>query len=236
MNLFPGDVGARAGWWSLAYLVREAAWRVLEAAPDEFEAGFRPLPTDSGLAGEVYLSDSLLNGAGYARYFLASDVRLKELLDQMDAIEHEFLSHRSASGTPCDSSCYVCLRDYANSRLHPLLDWRLASDLSSLLRTGTWDPRRWDDHAAEVAADLLSNEDEWELARVAGRVVMVSDTSSRVLIVAHPFERTDESFRGEALADAVARVPRGHHVGFVDWFDILRSPGHTVLDMRGLSP
>ncbi len=34
MNLHPARVEARAAWLSAAYLIREAAWRVLEASPD----------------------------------------------------------------------------------------------------------------------------------------------------------------------------------------------------------
>ena len=32
----------------------------------------------------------------------------------------------------CDSSCYDCLRDYNNTDLHALLDWRLGIDLALL--------------------------------------------------------------------------------------------------------
>lgn len=235
MDLFPGRIEGRAGWWSLAYLAREAAWRILEAAPDEFHAGFRPLPTDRDLSGEIHLSDSLLNGAGYARYFLDNVTRLEELLDQMELIENDLLDHLSPTGTTCDSSCYGCLRDYSNSRLHPLLDWRLAYDLSMLLRTGTWDPRRCDDHAMEIARDLIANETEWQMTELADRPVMSSNANARALIVVHPLERTDEERRGEALAEAAAEIPRDHEVGFVDWFTILRSPGNVVLNLRGMA-
>src|SRR5581483_3144555 len=151
-------VNARAGWWSLAFLAREAAWRHLETAPDELEAGFRPMQGPRGLIAEMYLTDALLNGAGYANYFLRDEAHLKELLDEMAATEERLEGHQAPGTTAvCDSSCYACLRDYSNSRLHPLLDWRLAIDLSRLLRGAGWDPCLRDNFATSVAESIAQD-------------------------------------------------------------------------------
>jgi len=228
MRLFPGDTGARAGWWSASYLAREAAWRVLEAAPDELVAGFRPYPTPQGLSAEIYLSDALINGAGYARYFLASEVRLKELLSAMEGVEESFEGHRNADDEPCDSSCYKCLRDYSNSRLHPLLDWRLAIDLSALLRTGTWSPRRWSAHAESLASELVAAQPEWAVETIGGRPVLVNSTAKQLLVITHPLEDTSELFRGPVLASAVARAPRDYDLSCLSWFEISRAPARVM--------
>lgn len=232
MRLFPGDTGIRAGWWSLSYLAREAAWRILEAAPDELEAGFRPLATANGLSGEVYLSDALINGAGYARYFLESETRLKELLDDMEGMEARLLDHSNADADGCDSSCYACLQDYSNSRLHPLLDWRLAVDLSTLLRSGEWSPERWYKHAESLSTELVSSLPDWSSTRIGDRPALVNDIDRRIMLVTHPFEETGEAFRSPLLAAAVAHAPRTHELSFVSWFDISRAPGKVVVRLH----
>jgi hypothetical protein len=235
MRLFPGETGIRAGWWSLSYLAREAAWRVLDASPDELQAGFRPMATENGLSGEIYLSDSLINGAGYARYFLADEIRIKELLTEMEAYELFVAGHRNADGQHCDSSCYACLRDYSNSRLHPLLDWRLALDLSVLLRTGDWSPRRWDDHAQTLAEELADSQTDWSLELIGARPGLLNNLEKQTVLITHPFEETNEGFRHPDLAAAVARAPRDHNVSFVSWFNISRAPGRVVVQLQTLA-
>ena len=49
----------------------------------------------------------------------------------------EFSGFYNSSEHDCDSSCYACLRSYANMVLHNLLDWRLGLDLANLMRTGS---------------------------------------------------------------------------------------------------
>src|SRR5205085_4792797 len=83
LTVNPISDAIRGAWLSFAYLARDAAWRVLDAAPDELVAGFHPMLSDHGPGGEAYLTDTLVNGAGYARYFLASSKRLAELQDAM---------------------------------------------------------------------------------------------------------------------------------------------------------
>lgn len=231
VRLFPGDVGARAGWWSAAFLAREAAWRRLETAPDELNAGFRPMQSSQGLIAEIYLTDSLINGAGYANYFLDSEPRLKELLDEMLATEERFESHSApGSSLVCDSSCYACLRDYANSRLHPLLDWRLSVDLSILLRGAVWDPTSRDAFATSIAEQVSTELPELEFAHVGGRPALHLD--DRTLVVIHPFEEPHPDRCGEPLAYAYAKADRTNEVETVSWFELARSPGIAIERLR----
>lgn len=231
VRLFPGEVGARAGWWSVAFLAREAAWRHLETAPDELQAGFRPLQTPHGLMAELYLTDTLLNGAGYANYFLRDEQRLKELLDGMAEAEARLEQHTEpGTGLTCDSSCYACLRDYSNSRLHPLLDWRLAVDLSRIIRGVDWDPTSRDDFALDVGTALASDVPGFDCVVVGGRPALIGE--GRTLVIAHPFEDASPNGRGEALAFAMASADRTTEVSVISWFTMLRSPGLAVTTMR----
>jgi ATP-dependent helicase YprA (DUF1998 family) len=233
VRLFPGDVNARAGWWSLAFLAREAAWRKLEAAPGEFEAGFRPMQSPRGLIAEVYLTDALLNGAGYANYFLKDEAHLKELLEEMADTEDRLEAHQApGAGASCDSSCYACLRDYSNSRIHPLLDWRLAVDLSRLVRGVGWDPTARDAFARAAAAELAAEVPGFACEIIGGRPALVGE--GRTIFVTHPFEDTSPIGRAEALAYAMAKADRTSELDTISWFTLLRAPGRAVFKMRGI--
>lgn len=234
IRLFPGEVNARAGWWSVAYLAREAAWRHLETAPDELQVGFRPMQSPFGLIAEMYLTDSLLNGAGYARYFLRDERALKDLLVAMEEAEARLeLHHAPGEQSSCDSSCYACLRDYSNSRIHPLLDWRLAVDLSRLMRGEGWDPTRRDEFGHQVATGLAREVPEATCEFVGDRPALVG--LGRTIIVTHPFEETSPNGRGEVLAYAFAKADRDTEVDTVSWFTLLRSPGVAINKLRGLA-
>jgi len=42
------------------------------------------------------------------------------------------MSHIASTGVECDTSCNLCLRDFANLAYHGLLDWRLALDMARI--------------------------------------------------------------------------------------------------------
>jgi ATP-dependent helicase YprA (DUF1998 family) len=229
ITLNPTAVATRAAWLSLAFLIREGAWRVLEAAPDELIAGFHPLHDESGLGGEAYLTDALVNGAGYARYFLASEIRVKELFTAIESMAAQYESHAG-----CDASCYRCLRDHSNARLHPLLDWRLACDLARLVLSGSIDVRRRDAWSAELAAHFVAGLPRWsEVREFAGRPAIVADDRRHVALIAHPLEETFTAFRGPDLAMSAAMVEAetGRAPLVVDWFSLGRAPANAVIDL-----
>jgi hypothetical protein len=229
VTLNPTSVSVRAAWLSLAYLTREAAWRVLEAAPDELIAGFHPLLVEQGLGAEAYLTDSLINGAGYARYFLASAARLQELHTAMTSMADTYEEHGD-----CDSSCYRCLRDHSNARLHPLLDWRLACDLAGLALTGSFDARRRDEWSTRMASDFVTAVPRWSDVRsFDGRPGMISEDGTHIALVVHPLEETFRLFRGPdlALAAAEAEAGTGRPPLVLDWFSLGRAPANTVMTL-----
>jgi hypothetical protein len=230
VDLHPGRIEARAGWLSAAYLFREAAWRVLEAAPEELSAGFTPLATPMGLSGELYLTDTLLNGAGYARYFTATERRLQELADAAQARVLAYSGHAGPEGEECRGSCYACLQDWSNSRLHPLLDWRLGSDLAGLLLGEGFSSLRWADHGDRAARSFAAGVAHWHAERVADRTILRSERASRVCVVTHPFEAVAEFHRGPNLARVAAQAEaEGSEVRFCSWFRLLRMPGHVLI-------
>ena len=150
----------------------------------------------------------------------------------MATAENRLEQHRApATDDSCDSSCYACLRDYSNSRLHPLLDWRLAVDLSRLLRGAGWDPTTRDNFAESVATELADEVPGFACEAVGHRPALIGN--GRTLLVTHPFEDTSPNGCGEPLAYAMANADRTSEVDTVSWFTLLRSPGLAVSKMRG---
>jgi MrfA Zn-binding domain len=129
----------RAAWTSLAFALRSAAAAKLDVEPPELETGIRLIrdPASNLLYPEIFLADAIENGAGYVSH-LARAEEFDDLLDRVEALVDHWDAHHE-----CDTSCYACLRDYANSSYHPLLDWRLAGDTLDILRHGAPRRPRW---------------------------------------------------------------------------------------------
>jgi DEAD/DEAH box helicase domain-containing protein len=159
-SLTNGDGSKRAegnaAWYSFAFYLRLAMARTLDVDPQEVDTGLRTKGSDgAGRAlGQVFLCDTLDNGAGYCAYFN----RPENLARLLAHCGDQPIQVAEAEGTPddprfrpaqyrdpiafdwlgqdhareCDTSCARCIRDYSNMMFHPLLDWRLALDMARL--------------------------------------------------------------------------------------------------------
>jgi hypothetical protein len=224
-------LGRKAAWYSLGYLLREAARDHLQIESRELNVGlyFEPL-RDEAIRAWAYLADSLENGAGYATY-LARPVVFEEALE----VASRYLRRLESPEHDCDSSCYDCLRDYHNMRLHPLLDWRLARDMLTLLRGGALPL----DQYAEIErsrATVLAEEADGEPIELAGEChgMLVKD---QVVVIVHPLEDTESDVTGRvalARADAESRVSDPSNVHCLDSYRLLRSSGPVVSAMLAL--
>ena len=84
----------------------------------------------------MFFVEKLESGAGYCNYLSGrrySDVPLKAIIEPLvkgGDIYEQLVStdHKDE----CTSSCYDCIRDYSNQKVHGLLDWRLGLDLARL--------------------------------------------------------------------------------------------------------
>jgi hypothetical protein len=213
----------RGSWASLGYLLRDSAVKWLDIGTDEIEVGVHPgkpegdLGSDLLVPGQTFIADSLANGAGYASR-LGQD--LKGLLAEAEAYATRLQEHGS---TPCDSSCYQCLRDYSNRIWHALLDWRLGCDLLDVIMDRPLDvhSHRGRDMRAltAFAADFhLSIVDDMALPAVRA-------TNGRTLGVAHPFEDVTDGSVNDRVTATRAVAP---DVRITTSFDLIRRPGGLV--------
>jgi len=217
----PRTPAGRGAWGSLGFLVRNAAAKWLDIGSDEMEVGVHPVADGATVRGEVFIADALENGAGYAARLFD---RFEELLDVAD--EHAGrLSRHGAQ--PCDSSCYLCLRDYSNRNWHALLDWRLGVDLLDLIRGRSIDMDRHAERdlraARAVAGDFGLEVEDIELPAVIGR-------HGAVLGVTHPFESGSAVNEGERVRAVRNRYPDAQ---FASSFELLRRPGALLARLIG---
>jgi ATP-dependent helicase YprA (DUF1998 family) len=232
------SVSRRAAWYSLGFVLRAAAVRLLDVQSRELGVGlwYQPVGADDVRAW-VYLADALENGAGYATHIGRPERFGDVLLEAEDFIAR---LREPRHSDECDSSCYDCLRDYFNMRYHPLLDWRLAADMLDLLRGRQLDAESWRDRERALADDFAENF-FGDLVELEGGVVAVEQDDS-IVIVTHPLESHDVERRATprlaaAIADAEDRgfgpmMDRPWRLE--DSFTLLRRPGAVASEIHAL--
>lgn len=102
---------------SLAEAIRLAASQSLDIEFTELVTGYRFRENVKGFFVDIYLYDSLSNGAGYAAS-VADEI--EGLLDKAELL---------LQSCDCDSSCHKCLKHYRNQHVHGLLDRYAALEL-----------------------------------------------------------------------------------------------------------
>jgi hypothetical protein len=217
----------RGAWFSFGFLLREAACRLLDVQSQEISVGLRVSRVGGQVQSQIFLADSLENGAGYCTH-LGAPPQFGRLVDEAELYVRS-LERPSHSG-PCDSSCYDCLREYGNMAYHPLLDWRLGSDMLDLmqgrpLRLDAWQPI--EQRLVESFARNFANVE----ARRLGNGMAAALMEQAAVICVHPLEE-----RGAAMAERVADAQvdleilgfgetLGRPIYLIDSFEFLRRPG-----------
>jgi len=224
-----GDQGvyARAAYYSWGHLMRKAACDFLDIEPSELAVNIRPLNEGNTTLYEIFLMDTLDNGAGYCQY-LGDPVRLrKALLEPLAESGARFYERliRSDHLDKCDSTCNECLRDYESSDLHGLLDWRLGLDLARLSidsnATIALDQPYWKG-LTEKAVSGLANLDPG-IRQVENQIVKLPN-GKRVGVV-HPLW-SEVSHELETLKGKGVTL-------FQSVFDIIRRPGWILARISG---
>jgi hypothetical protein len=232
----PRTASGRAALYSLAFMLRRAAAVRLDIQDYELKAGIRSHEDPAALGavmGQVFLSDTLENGAGYATY-LGTPETTEELLEMIARPSpSQFYDRMSqaAHADACDTSCPDCLRSYSNLAYHNLLDWRLAIDMSALALDAaapiSLTSAMWARVAALAATTLLNARVGYRLATIAGLPAV--ENGREVRIITHPLWRTEQGVVGPEVAAAwdEAERARGFRVdaqSFISVFEALRRP------------
>ena len=115
-------------------LRRTAAVR-LDVSDSELKIGLRTtVDTGGAVIGQIFISDTLENGAGYSTR-LGESVEFEALLQSLAGpdVLGRLSVHANATdhGAACQTSCHDCMRDYSNLAYHSILDWRLGLDMAN---------------------------------------------------------------------------------------------------------
>ncbi|WP_347861539.1 hypothetical protein U0355_12990 [Salimicrobium sp. PL1-032A] len=193
------------------------------------QIGIRSQIKDGGIVGEVFLSDQLINGAGYAKH-LANSSFVEKILDDMSGELNELPILRNHD---CDSSCYQCLRTYDNMIYHPILNWRLGLDIANLMQDSDFVPslkaNRWKDLVKSGLHNLMKIDEEGMLVNEDIPVVSFNFQEEVACIIKHPFW-DDNCERIGSLKKSLEG--EGLNVKIFDVFDLLHRPEWIIYKLK----
>jgi hypothetical protein len=193
------------------------------------KVGLRVLRDANGqVIGQVFISDSLENGAGdSSRLGRPAEMErlLQFILDPSDA----FFPALIAQGHQlCQTSCPDCLRDFSNLAFHNILDWRLGLDLARL----ALDPNApidfnvpyWQTLAANATQAYFGAQPGWQSTSFAG--VPAGRRGPVAEFIAHTLWNRSVGNLSPALAAAFAQAQAvgAQETTFKSLFDVLRRP------------
>lgn len=206
LNAFDEDV--KAAFLSWGFLLRKAVTQKLDIETTELDVGFR-INTDE--KPEIFLVETLENGAGYWNYLngegedttLLNESFVLPLLPEGETYKIE----TKDAHQECQSSCYDCLRDYFNQKLHGTLHWRLGLDLAKLAADSNanidFSPQYWK-NLIPVVLKRLALKDVESPVEISKNDVYGLRTSESVLLIVHPF--WSQNYIDELKADFSERV------------------------------
>lgn len=126
-NILTNSRYERTAYRSWAELIKKAAIRFLDIDTSEIDAGIRIYEKNK----EIFLADTLENGAGITKYLARDDIFekfIRECYFENNTISlKEFYDKHD-----CDTACYDCIADYNNKFEFGLLNWRLGLDILNL--------------------------------------------------------------------------------------------------------
>jgi len=229
----PVDVNCRAALYSLGFMMRRAAAVRLDIDERELKVGLRVVQDQNGqVRGEIFISDSLENGAGYSSHLgMPSEAEslLRFLIGQGDISFYGPLVSPSHAGT-CQTSCPDCLRDFSNLAFHNILDWRLGLDLARL----ALDPNApidftvpyWQNLATAAPAAYFAAQSQWQFVTFAG--VPAGRRGNTVEIIVHPlwnWNTSPNNFCTQlSAAYTQAQAAGGQTIRYKSIFEVLRRP------------
>lgn len=232
LTLDPTHPARKGAWFSLGFLLREAAAKMLDVGSQELEIGLRSQKVGGVVNPQLFLADSLENGAGYCTH-LGEAVVFRQLLEAGAAYLTELALPKHSDS--CSSSCYDCLREYTNMAFHPLLDWRLAGDMLSLLIDGVINLQAWEALEAKLATGF-ARDFGGESIQLDGGAWGVK-FGDRALVAIHPLEDFKQNV-GRRLAQARADLEaagygdsREKPIAEFTTFDLLRRPGWVYSEL-----
>jgi hypothetical protein len=233
----------RAAYYSAAFILRAVAADHLDIDPEELDisAVRRAERSPGAYSGEIVIGDRLANGAGFVAQM---HQEWRQLLALVVAAAPGDQSVAGALISPehrlkCDASCPDCLRQYRNMSFHGLLDWRLGLSLIKMLsdeghRCGlsgdfaTPDMLDWPQLADDLRQAFCKT---FNCTPVAFGALPGFEVGTQKGVFVHPLWNTGAPTG--LLAEAVATVPAGVKLRYVDTFNAQRRMSWVYQGLAG---
>ena len=203
------NIYSKSAYYSLAFLLRDAAAIVLDVDKKEIMAGLRPIKNGgehSPVTAQIFLSDALENGAGYSNWLCNENNFHKVLTSILKGdINKTFMNDKHLR--TCDSSCYLCMQDYSNLHYHGLLDWRLGFDMINMLVDKNFIPSLENDYWIMLKQKAKANLEE--------------------LIKNTPYK--DINYE---IIHPLIKINKNNNVKYINIFDIIKRPGNIWLELK----
>nr|WP_281722996.1 DEAD/DEAH box helicase [Nitrosomonas nitrosa] len=227
----PLRVEGRAAMYSFGFMLRRAAAVRLDVNDSELKIGLRTTLDSAGsVIGQIFMSDTLENGAGYSTH-LGQPSEFEAMLRSISGPDVAGrLSQRTGSdphGAACQTSCHDCMRDYSNLAYHSILDWRLALDMARLALDASapidFSPNYWLGVPDAAAARLHSALPGSTRTQISGLEAVI--LGQRAFIVGHPLWDVRPNSQHADLQAAMAAVQAvGLRPEFRSTFMLARRP------------
>jgi len=231
---------AKAANRSFAELFLKTAATELDIGIGELQVGFQVKRSEdnSSTVEQIFLSDSLENGAGYSNE-IASKAMIEKILGKI-ILDTRYKFQKINHSGDCDSSCPDCLRSYENRRNHGYLDWRLALDLAEVAYGINYDESRWFKDAELLTDNLINSYQgigvEFEKLKLGRLFAIVNKSNNRAVIFMHPLWNGINSFywndeQEQAFTDLKNYLPSLNQIKspFIDLW-ILRNKPQAIFD------
>ena len=230
-----GQPSAEASITSFGEILRTAASTYLDVDPAEIRVGRQKYRHEKCITQQIFLADTLENGAGYARRLSDPEI-LYKLLEKF--YENVIDKWESSHHLDCDISCPDCLRNYNNRIIHPLLDWRLALDLTELMLGIPLKTERWLQNSYQVASDFsklcMQSGIEIQVQQAASLTALIHK-KSLALILSHPLWHTRDDLVVDRQLDAKRALQSIYgsslNFNFVDIRQLVRKPQEYILQL-----
>ena len=188
---------------SFSEALRNACKVVLGVDADEFIVGHQRKNGQHAdmKTARLFIADAHANGAGYSVQ-IGQPSEFEKILTE---IETSFgVSWLDEGHSGCSTSCPDCIRSFNNRHLHPMLDWRLALDLTSAIRGGQFRTDIWMPFSKKLIHDIIEKGllgIELSYTEKLGWPAIISESNRKAVVFVHPLWLKDEDYYGPAASE-----------------------------------
>jgi DEAD/DEAH box helicase domain-containing protein len=193
---------------SFSEALRNACKVVLGVDADEFIVGYQRKNGQHPdmKTARLFIADAHANGAGYSVQ-IGKPTEFEKILLEIEKTFGVRWMEEGHSG--CSTSCPDCIRSFNNRHLHPMLDWRLALDLTSAIRGGQFRTDIWMPFSKKLINDIIENGllgIELKYAEKLGWPAIISEATRKAVVFVHPLWLKEEDYYGPAASEIVEEL------------------------------